>query len=983
MTKARLTLLALCLIPLAAMCGYHHLRALVKPNALAPDQAIHHLTVPEGFSIDLVASEPDLIHPVAMTFDERGRIWVVTQTGVSEQVRGPDCVKVLESTRGDGQFDKVWTFTTGLHMAPGIAIGHGGVWVADAPRLLFYPFDPATGTTGAPQTVVSGFGHKNSNGLPNSLTWGPDGWLYGLSSVWSPSLISHQGKTHRFSGAMFRLHPQTHAFEIFAHGTSNPWGLAWDSEGSAFISTCVTDHLWHVVETGCYHRLTGAYPAFTWPLASIVNHQHEGHSHCGLVYFDGDAYPPEYRDRLYMGNVSRGAINVDRLERAGSTYRGLPAPDFLASSDQWFTPVAQKVGPDGCLYVLDWYDSRHCEEDMLRKPRSSAQPLGRLYRIRYRGSPPAGVFDLAQESDGRLLDRLGSANVYFRETAQRILAERHCEPRLQTVVQDAKAPRKSRMHALWALISAGPLEHEFHDWLLRHDDPDFRAWGVRAAGNYGDVPSSIRQRIEYLAKDPAPEVRLQVAIAATKVVGIDPLTVLTDVARATGDDLLLPGIVWGNLLPLLDKRAGDFLALVQLRDGHSSACLCQIVPRFTEYLAARPTRDPLQLIAVLQLLTQQKKIDYDLAHPMFESLTEKMQSGEMDERWRGAIRDWAKPALAPMLADPENQLHLEAAFLAATLKEPGGVEAAHRAFTSAKQSEAFRLRALAALVVSGDPSLLDSVNRILEKRSDSERFRGRMLAALGRLDDPRVASIVLLRYGELEPGVRIQAVDLLIQRPGWAKLLLQQIKDGKLPVAALSPVQVRQLLASKDADLLRQVREQWGTIRLERDPGREQVVENMKAYLHEKGGDPVAGKQVFHNFCGQCHKIHGEGADVGPDLTTTGRTSFEQLVNKVFNPNQFIRSGYQPMTAVTKSGRTLAGLVVEDNPQRLVLKTRGNEKVVIPRLEIEEAFLDKQSLMPEGIEKQLSPAELANLFGFLCLERPGELNGRKIPGAPP
>ncbi len=205
------------------------------------------------------------------------------------------------------------------------------------------------------------------------------------------------------------------------------------------------DHLWHLVETGYYHRQGGPYPPFTWKIESIVDYKHQKAAYCGIHFFDSDAYPPEYRDKLYMGNIHGGCVNVDAVVRNGSTYKGVKQPDFLTANDAWFMPVVQKTGPDGCLYILDWYDRYHCYQDANRDPEGIDRLKGRLYRVRYRDTPRAPKFDLAQESDAQLIERLRSPNVLYRDLAQRLLRERNNAEtikKLQLLVLDEKESRK-------------------------------------------------------------------------------------------------------------------------------------------------------------------------------------------------------------------------------------------------------------------------------------------------------------------------------------------------------------------------------------------------------------------------------------------------------------------------------------------------------------------------------------------------------------
>jgi glucose/arabinose dehydrogenase len=559
---------------------------------LSPQDAIAKMIVPDGFSVELVAGEPDIQNPVAMTFDERGRIWITESFEYPRFEAGPgrDRIKVLEDTDGDGAADKVTVFADGLNIPSGIAVGHGGVWVANAPDILFLQDTSGDGKADKREVVVTGFGRDDTHELPNSLCWGPDGYLYGLNGVFNHSHVKQNGKDFQFTCAMFRIDPRTREFEVFAEGTSNPWGIAWDPEGSAFISACVIDHLWHITESGYYHRQGGPYPPFTWKIESIVDYKHQLAAYCGIEYFDSDAYPAEYRDRLYMGNIHGGCINVDEVSRSGSTYRGKPAPDFLTANDVWFMPVSQKIGPDGCLYVLDWYDRFHCYQDARAHPDKVDRGHGRLYRVRYKGTKRAKPFDLTKESGNDLIARLHSPNLFYRSLAQRVLVERSdgaTNKKLEALVLNNETSHKTRMHALWSLVGQGKLDAEFHDKLITSADASLRAWGVRAAGNFATIEDGLRDKIAAMSADESADVLLQVAIAADKIEGLDPLAIWVQVLANSGDDALIPHIVWQNLHPQLPTRAKEFLTLVKAQDLQASPNLKKIMPRVTERILAK------------------------------------------------------------------------------------------------------------------------------------------------------------------------------------------------------------------------------------------------------------------------------------------------------------------------------------------------------------------------------------------------------------
>ena len=958
--------------------------------ALSPAEAIRAMTVPEGFKVELVASEPDLVNPVAMTFDERGRIWVTESLEYPRKSAGPgrDRIKVMEDTDGDGAADKFTIFAEGLNIPSGIAVGYGGVWVANAPDILFLRDTDGDGKADTKEVVATGFGRDDTHELPNSLTWGPDGWLYGLNGVFNRSRVASHGEMIDFTCALFRINPRTRDFELFCEGTSNPWGVAWDTEGSAFVSACVIDHLWHLAETGYYHRQGGPYPPHTWKIESIVGHRHQKAAYCGLHYFDSDAYPPMYRDRLYMGNIHGNGINVDTLKRNGSTYIGESGPDFLSANDAWFMPVVQKTGPDGCLYILDWYDRYHCYQDANRDPEGIDRLKGRLYRVRYRDTPRVVGFDLARESDDELIERLHSPNVYFRDLAQRLLSERNDAAsleKLQSLVLDDKAPRKARMHALWALVGARPLATDFQMRLLAHADPSLRAWGVRAAGNAHRVDSEVSRKIVSLARDPSPDVALQVAIAAGKLEGVEPLPVLLDVLAHHSGDPLIPKIVWQNLHPLLDKQGGSFVRLASHADAKASAHRSGILPRAFERLLARPDADPKTLADLFGLLSEgDDPARTPAARNALAMLAGRIQTGEVAGARLAGLREQFGPITREILAgSPEGPLYLDAALLAASWKDPAGLSAARESFQSTEHPEPRRLQALQALVGAEDDAVLDAVARTLQRpKAHTVDFRGQILAALGDLDDPRVAEIVLAHYPAMEPELKPRAIELLTQRDAWGRALLLAVARKQIPADVLNLNQVRKLLAGKDPEIIQLVKDQWGTVREGRNPGREQVIQQVRASLRRIARRPLARRPGLQEPLRQCHKIYGEGQDVGPDITLNGRGSFDQLLSNLFDPSLVIGAAYQATTLATTDGRVLTGLLVEESPQRVILKTQGGKLETIPREELEEMKTSPLSLMPEDLEKQLKPQELADLLTFLAFDKPpGDPTARPLPGA--
>jgi putative heme-binding domain-containing protein len=974
--------------------------------ALSPAEAIARMKVPNGFHVELVAAEPDLVNPVAMTFDERGRIWVTESVEYPRHSPGPgrDRIKILEDTDGDGKVDKVTIFAEGLNIPSGIAVGHSGVWVANAPDILFLQDTDGDGKADRREVVVTGFGRDDTHELPNSLTWGPDGYLYGLNGVFNQSHVHSGDRDFKFTCAMFRINPRTRRFELFCEGSSNPWGIAFDDIGSAFVSACVIDHLWHLTETGYYHRQGGPYPPFTWQIGSIASFKHQKAAYCGLHYFDSEAYPPQYRRRLYMGNIHGGCINVDTLKRDGSTYSAEPAPDFLTANDTWFMPVSQQTGPDGCLYILDWYDRYHCYQDAGRDPAGVDRLKGRLYRVAYLGTQHAVNFDLSKLNDHDLLIQIEIAsNDFVRNTAARLLAERH-DPatrlELQKFILQTTQPTNARMAALTglagSLLAAGArTDDAFLAELMCDPEPAMRAWAVRLAGN-NDVEAAYAPKTEQAARrvapatrrlvlaaahDIAPDVRLQAAIAAPKVAGVKAIPTLMEILSYSGDDPLIPHIVWNNLQPWMEDRAPLIVGQIWGDELEKSAIFAEFRSRLFDRLLAARTINPRALGSLFRTVLRAKRPT--AAQRCLRLLSEHIQSRELSGARLETVQRALVPDLDDVLAGPhQGALYLDVTLLTASWGNPAGIAAARELAADSKAPDRRRIAAIEALAAAKDEGALNAVESLLAARKGSPPgFRVRLMGALARLDAPKVADLVLAHYAQLEPDEKPLALQMLTQRVGWSKQLLAAIGAGRLPAHDLNLSQVRKLLAFGDKELADQVHARWGTIRDTRDPKREQVIDRMRTQIRASRGDAAAGEKVFERVCAQCHKIHGKGNDVGPEITNNGRSSYEQLLSNVFDPNRVIGAGYRAVVVVTQEGRVLTGLLAEDNSRRIVLKTQGGKLETIARNDVDTMRISDISLMPEQLENQMKPQEIVDLFTFLLYDKhPSDPAARQLPG---
>ena len=1017
-----------------------------------PQTAAKMMTVPEGFSVEVVASEPDIVNPVAMAIDEKGRFWITESLEYPrrEPGVGKDRVKVLEDTDGDGKCDKFTVFLDGLNIPSGVAVGYGGVWIANSPDILFVPDADRDGKPDGPaQVVVTGFGRTDTHELPNSLTWGPDGWLYGLNGVFNFSHVKYSKENPNFKEdhkgwpltcAMFRIHPRTREFQVFCEGTSNPWGIAFNDEGEAFVSACVIDHLWHLVETGYYHRQGGPYPPFTWKIDSIVKHKHQKAAYCGIHYFDSDAYPEKYRGKLYMGNIHGGCINVDRIERDGSTYKGFGEPDFLTANDAWFMPVVQKTGPDGCLYVLDWYDRYHCYQDANRDPAGIDRLKGRLYRVRYNGKregeapaePPksgdpqratkngsAGAspsqaarlypqMDLAKETDEQLIERLGAKNDFIRWTATRLLQERGTnaiQKKIEVVIGAKETSQRHRAHTVFVLAGLpyepGSLRRGFAtDTIRQHvrskekptsETETLLAWSYRISfqdeaalrfvrafetaeyeagrlfGNQEYVGSAILAR----------ELVISIARGPRSPMGLHTLMLIV---TTFPDDRMLPKLAWQALHPRLENETDVLLDVLQKGKHLSSKPVLELIPRITDRILGRQKFDAKPVAELFALL----KDDHpQVGREVLTVIATKAQSGELKGEKLASLKQEMAPHLKAVFDGPaDSPLYLNAAFLSTAFGDKAGFAAARKAVETASLSEEQRLAAVSALVAAGQDEVLASVAKIFEQTpAASSDFKGKLLASLARLDDPEVGKLALHFYPKMEPDLQPKAVELLTQRAGWARQLLAAVGEKKIDASVININQARRLKDLKDDELSKLLATHWGQVREGRDPNREKYIADMKALIRKSPGDALAGEKAFKKVCAQCHKLYGEGAEVGPDITRNGRNDFTQLLSNVFDPSLVIGAGYRSYTVVTNGGRVINGLLAEESPQRVVLKIQGGKQEVIARADIDEFKVSEISLMPEQLEKQLSQQEIIDLFAFITLDKhPSDQSAKRLPG---
>ena len=553
-------------------CALALLPAAAGPQDLgtpAP-QAVKLMTVPPGFKAHVFAAEPDIRQPNAFSIDDKGRLWVAenfTYNGPPGPWRpsGRDTILMFEDTDGDGKFDKRTVFADNLSFISGLEVGFGGVWVGSPPNLLFIPDKDGDGKPdGPPQVVLDGWGHHDQHETLNSFIWGPDGWLYGCHGVFTHSKVGKPGASDNdrviVNAAIWRYHPTKQMFEKFAEGTSNPWGVDFDDNGQMFIEACVIPHLWYVIQGGRYHRQGGQHEnKYTFEdIKTIADHKHDGiqgrkggHAHGGARFVLNDAFPPDYRGKFIIGTIHHHGMYTEAFEPKGSGFVGKHVGDFMMANDPVYLGFNHDFGPDGGLYVIDWYDPRTCHGQT-----PAHIETGRIYKITYGDSKKVDV-DLSKLSSHELVKMQVSSNEWYVRHARRLLQERGADANvhqslLSLYAAATETPKKLRL--LWALHDTGGATESFLLDQLKSPAEYIRGWAIQLLLEDRKPTAPVVRELVRLAKDdPSPAVRLYVSAAAQRVATSDRWEIVEGLATHAEDatDHNLPLMLWYATEPLV------------------------------------------------------------------------------------------------------------------------------------------------------------------------------------------------------------------------------------------------------------------------------------------------------------------------------------------------------------------------------------------------------------------------------------------------
>jgi putative membrane-bound dehydrogenase-like protein len=982
--------LAVCVVPALAQreFGFDNRKASGQPY-LSPEETVKRMKVAPEFEVKLFAGEPQVVNPVAFTIDEKGRVWVVecfeypSRTPPGKAPR--DRIVILEDTDGDGACDKRTVFCEGkdfpvpeerkkkglgaFDLCTGLEVGHGGVYVGAAPYLWF--IENRDDKPGKFETLLGGFGSQDTHETLNTFQWGPDGWLYGLHGIFTQSdVVELSGGREppvpaKMNGAVWRFHPKTKKFELYAEGTSNPWGMDWrNTDGQFILACCVIPHLYHIVPGGIYKRQAGAsYNPYVYSYINEISdhtfHRESGWAHAGLISLDVPHMPEKYRNSVIFGSIHGCSIKQNILKPNGSSYTASRGEDFLVSGDKNVRPINMKWGPNGDIYLIDWHDQNPCHQ---AEAGSWDYERGRVYRIQLKGKKAKKAEDISHMDIRRVVQLAVESDYQWeRRTAIRVAQENGTEMKLST--DFSKTLRMATFLRSYNPTIDDTNSRFFSEVLYKAAtfSPEAKAFITRCLGDYIGKNSNviIKWMVKRADNEDDAVVRRELAAAAIKLsANADTTNLIHSLLQRKEDtnDPLIPHLTWIAYEKLLTsggvepRRSSDELTWLATNAPDNPFITDHIIPKVMRRLVA--TGDKASLALCLKFVNDVTDAKVRKQALTGLSIALKDQVVDMPAGWAALQPELRKDdSLVPFV----NQL-------AVSFRDPEAVKRAFLTMRDVNQSPTARAEAIRQLAVLKP----DNVNKAFVTiiRTDFPEL-AKVEAARGLVgfDDPTLPGQLFKLFPTSSPAVRGEMVNTLASRKPWAKALLGAMKDGTVERTLVTDNTISRIQSFNDREINGLIETAWGRTR--KTPAElQKLIDKTRAELDTTPSSFTRGKAVFDAQCAKCHLFDGRGQAVGPPLDGAGR-DIDYLLANVIDPNRVIGAPYFLRTVTLLDGRVEQGVLAEEDDKSITLKVENGILKKLQKKDLDGPVkVQEKSMMPEGLTAGMSPADFRDLVRY-------------------
>jgi uncharacterized protein len=1003
--------------------GDDQITTMQKP--LDPEESRKHAITPVGFRVELFASEPLLAgKPLAMCFDGDGAVYVAESVDYPNDlveppkedpaatVEGHDRIVRLVDTDGDGRADRRDVFAEKLSIPTSMLAHDGGLIVVMTPNTVFLKDTDGDGTADERKVLFTGWGTGDTHAGPSNLTWGLDGWVYGIVG-YSGFRGTVGGEMLSFPAGFFRFRPDGSKLEYLRSTNNNSWGFGFSEEGLVFGSTAngnpsehmpLANRVYERVRGWSAERLNGIAGSPAMELAPTseggtvairqVDHHGKFTAAAGHRLYTARAYPKDYWNRsAFVCEPTGHIVATFAVAPRGAGFTSRMAWDLVASDDEWTAPIQADVGPDGQVWVIDWYNFivQHNPTPAgfeTGKRGAYVTPLrdkthGRIWRVVYEQAATSPRTSLAHASPDELVAALGDDNMFWRERAQRKLVERGvgrpdggCDvvPALISLVEDptvdAIGLNPGAIHAIWTLRQLGALDGSAADSLalarvqsaLAHPSAGVRMNAVKAlprdAGTLGKLAGST------VVDDPAPLVRLAVLEALGEWAPSPEAATLVTKMLADPRTLTDPVLADAATSAAAVQAAGVLPALLAAKpaDAKPSPALLTLVERVAEHVA-RGTDGPGVAAALVRLPVAPQPV----AVAAITGLARGWPKGTPV-----ALSPEADAALGKLVdtlpASGQGQVVTLAQLTGSTALDAqiGRIsDALVAAIDDPQAADADRLSAAERLVQlrPADATIVDVVMQRVGGKASPEMSAG-LIAALGRSSAAEAPTAILDRLASFTPPVREAAVRTILANRDWAAALVDRLEKRQVNLGDIPIVERTKLTDHPDRKLRDRAKKILAAGGGLPNADRQKVIDEILPVVL-RGGDASRGTLVFKEQCGKCHMHSGEGGKVGPELTGMAVHPAHELLIHILDPNRSVEGNYRAYTVATDDGRVVTGLLAAESRTAIELVDAEGKRAVVQRSEIDEFQPSPNSLMPVGFEKQITPEGFADLLAFL------------------